>query len=122
MTKTSGLDHYSQYRDGSEQGVFLRNDDGQEYEGYVWGGKTVWPDWVHPRTSAWWTGCLRDFRGTIDYDGVWLDMNEPANLPVATDKWIATRNIVEVNGKRYIDVGSNEWDYPPYAVSLQPFG
>jgi len=111
-------DHYPPYETGKELGVFLKKDDGEEYEGQVWGGLTVWPDWTHPDTGEWWSKWISHFKSIVDFDGLWLDMNEPANLPVATDQWLSTKSVVEVDGKMFVDLGQNKWDFPPYAVSL----
>jgi alpha-glucosidase (family GH31 glycosyl hydrolase) len=110
-------EHYEPYESGSNLGVFLKEDGGREYQGYVWCGKTVWPDWTHHHTAEWWHKCLAKFKETVDFDGLWLDMNEPANLPVASDKWLNTKAVITVNGRRVADLGQNIWDYPPYAVS-----
>jgi alpha-glucosidase (family GH31 glycosyl hydrolase) len=98
----------------------MKADNGSEYEGYVWCGKTVWPDWTHPCTDDWWRDCLATFKKTVDFDGIWLDMNEPANLPVATDKWLSTKSVLNIGGRVLVDLGQNLWDYPPYAVSALP--
>ncbi|WWD21811.1 hypothetical protein CI109_106299 [Kwoniella shandongensis] len=113
---TTKDDLYEQYDTGHESDIFLKNEEGKEYEGYVWCGKTVWPDWTHPRVSQWWYQCLSDFKQIVDFDGLWLDMNEPANLPVASDKWLSTKAVAIVNGRYVADLGQNVWDYPPYAI------
>ena len=117
MTKpTSPNDQYKPYEDGSKLDVFLKRDNHNEYEGQVWGGVTVWPDWSHKNTADWWHTCIADFKKLVDFDGLWLDMNEPANLPQATDKWLSTKAIIKMDGKTLVDMGQNKWDYPPYAV------
>lgn len=71
------------YNRGTERGIFLKNADGSQYEGVVWPGVTVYPDWFHPDTQDWWTEEFSIFynRDTgIDIDGLWIDMNEPANF------------------------------------------
>ena len=110
-------ERYQPYEEGRLQDLFIKNDDGSEYEGQVWGGLTVWPDWTHPKTSSWWSKWLVKLHDMVPFDGVWLDMNEPANLPSATDKWLTTKGMVEIDGKVFVDMGQNKWDYPPYAVS-----
>lgn len=46
----------------------------------VWPGKTVFPDFFNPNISKFWNQGLDDYHKLIDYDGIWLDMNEPATL------------------------------------------
>ncbi|KAJ5167440.1 alpha/beta-glucosidase agdC [Penicillium canariense] len=67
---------------GKEAGVFLtRGDD--LYQGAVWPGVTVYPDWFHPGTQDWWNDEFSRFfsaDGGVDIDGLWIDMNEAANF------------------------------------------
>ena len=46
----------------------------------VWPGKTVFPDFFNPNTSLFWHYGLQSYHDLIKYDGIWLDMNEPAML------------------------------------------
>jgi len=48
--------------------------------GKVWPGKTVFPDFLNPKIKNFWFTGLEDYYRLIKYDGIWLDMNEPANL------------------------------------------
>ena len=48
--------------------------------GKVWPGKTVFPDFLNPKIKKFWFTGLEDYYRLIKYDGIWLDMNEPANL------------------------------------------
>ena len=43
----------------------------------------MFPDWFHPSVQAFWDNEFRIFfnpKDGIDIDGVWIDMNEPANF------------------------------------------
>ena len=46
----------------------------------VWPGKTVFPDFFNPKVNKFWNKGLKDYYNIVYYDGIWLDMNEPANL------------------------------------------
>ena len=48
--------------------------------GKVWPGKTVFPDFMNPKTSKFWNTGLNLYQAQVNFDGIWLDMNEPANL------------------------------------------
>ncbi|GLI81145.1 hypothetical protein PoHVEF18_009517 [Penicillium ochrochloron] len=67
---------------GKEQGVFLTR--GEElYQGAVWPGVTVYPDWFNPGTQEWWDNEFARFfdpTNGVDIDGLWIDMNEAANF------------------------------------------
>lgn len=68
---------YSVYRDGLERDVFCRSGAGEVFEGVVWPGPTVFPDFTDAAARDWWGEQFRAFtdRGVAGY---WHDMNEPA--------------------------------------------
>ncbi|PVD23121.1 hypothetical protein C0Q70_16384 [Pomacea canaliculata] len=54
------------------------SDDGA-IQGYVWPqGKTVYPDFFRPETQRVWQELIVEHRERIAFDGLWIDMNEPA--------------------------------------------
>ena len=66
---------------GDELDIFIKSNYTKEYLiGKVWPGKTVFPDFFHPKISEFWNKGLEDYYNLVNYDGIWLDMNEPANL------------------------------------------
>ncbi|KAL6229393.1 Alpha/beta-glucosidase agdC [Aspergillus navahoensis] len=68
---------------GLERDVFMRKQDGSLYEGAVWPGATVFPDWFHPNTSDYWINefaMFFDAETGVDIDALWIDMNEAANF------------------------------------------
>lgn len=73
---------YNVYADGSAKDVWVKSAGGKVFQGDVWPGACVFPDFTRPETRAWWAGLYRDFVAT-GVDGVWNDMNEPAifNVP-----------------------------------------
>ncbi len=56
---------------------FCKTEAGALYEGRVWPGRTVFPDFVREETRAFWSELVRKHaeRGVA---GIWNDMNEPA--------------------------------------------
>jgi len=74
-------------------GVLL-SEPGQEkcpqrfYEGPVWPGNCVFPDFTMEETRTWWATLYKDFMAQ-GVDGVWNDMNEPA---VFNDTMTANRD------------------------------
>ena len=54
-TPYSSVDNYETYQSGVTQDVFMKYEDGQLYQGVVWPGPTVFPDWTTPNAQAWWT-------------------------------------------------------------------
>lgn len=82
-TPNASVETYETYQTGVEQDVFMRTANGELYEGVVWPGPTVFPDWTAPNAQSWWTAEFARFFGDesgFDVSGIWLDMNEPANF------------------------------------------
>ena len=66
---------------GEELDIFIKSNYTKEnLIGKVWPGKTVFPDFFNPKISEFWNKGLGDYYNLVKYDGIWLDMNEPANL------------------------------------------
>jgi len=62
---------------GLEQNLFITEADGRTpFVGEVWPGRTTYPDFFHPNTSAWWAAQISDFLDEVPYSGLWIDMNE----------------------------------------------
>ncbi len=68
---------------GDKNNVWVRNAQGEIYQGAVWPGMCVFPDFTRPDVRTWWAGLYKDFMG-YGVDGVWNDMNEPAIFNVAS--------------------------------------
>ncbi len=70
---------YDVYLSGSLRNAFARRADGTVYAGEVWPGAAVFPDFLRQDTRAWWAEqhhALFD----VGVDGIWNDMNEPADF------------------------------------------
>ena len=76
---------YSVFDSGSAGDHWVKKADGTVYNGEVWPGQCVFPDYTRPETLEWWAGLYTDFMAK-GIDGVWNDMNEPAvfNVPSKT--------------------------------------
>lgn len=64
---------------------------GQPFEGNVWPGNSVFPDYTIPAVRQWWSGLYHHFLAQ-GIDGVWNDMNEPSvfngpKLTMPEDNW-----------------------------------
>jgi len=65
------------YASGAGRGVFVGAVGGGPFEGDVWPGRCVWPDFTNADARRWWGDLTARFvRGGAD--GVWNDMNEPS--------------------------------------------
>ncbi|KAG8896761.1 hypothetical protein FRC00_005310 [Tulasnella sp. 408] len=71
--------NYGAFDRGVKDGAFMKFPNGTLYQGVVWPGLTVYPDWFHPKATDYWTGEIKRFfdpKTGIDIDGLWIDMNE----------------------------------------------
>ena len=73
-------DSYYPYERGTELDVWIKNPDGTRYLGKQWPGYAVFPDYFQPNTQSWWTEVFSNFSQVIDFDGIWLDLNEPSSF------------------------------------------
>lgn len=76
-------DNYSVYRSGTTGDHWVKTADGKPFQGNVWPGPCVFPDYTRPETRAWWADLYQDFLAE-GIDGVWNDMNEPSVFDVVS--------------------------------------
>lgn len=70
---------YSVYDTGLARDVFVHNLNGSLFEGRVWPGMCVFPDFASSDVRRWW-GSLYSDLAAKGVSGFWNDMNEPAIL------------------------------------------
>lgn len=68
------------YEQGLKRNVFVKDALGENFIGKVWPGKTAFVDFFHPNSSQYWSDMLGILYQNIQFDGVWLDMNELSNF------------------------------------------
>jgi len=68
---------YFAWREGTLGDHWVESAAGTPWNGAVWPGRCVWPDFTREATRAWWAGMVRDFVAH-GIDGLWNDMNEPS--------------------------------------------
>ncbi len=56
---------------------------GEVFNGAVWPGQCIFPDYTNHEVRKWWAGLYKPFI-SLGIDGVWNDMNEPAVFAVAS--------------------------------------
>nr|CAD7427821.1 unnamed protein product [Timema monikensis] len=94
---------YPPYDEGLKLGIFVKNSSGQPFIGKVWNPvDTVWPDFTHPKTVDYWLNQLKSMHDKFQFDGAWIDMNEPSNF------WSGSTRGCE----------NNSLDYPPYTPGV----
>ncbi len=87
------------FRQGRDDGRFLKDADGRPLLGVVWPGRAAFPDFTDPATREWWAGL---YKGLLDagVSGVWHDMNEPTSIALWGDRTLppGTRHVAEGRG------------------------
>ena len=68
---------YEVAESGLRAGIYCLNPEGKPYVGFVWPGRTWFPDYSLPEGRDWWAGYAKQFR-EWGFHGAWLDMNDPA--------------------------------------------
>ncbi len=70
-------DGYEVYLSGKKIDAFAKKPNGEDFEGYVWPGKCVFPDFLKNGVREWWSEKHKALF-EVGVDGIWNDMNEPA--------------------------------------------
>lgn len=97
--------NYPIYNEAVQNNYFIKNKDGNDYEGYCWPGPALYPDFLNPAVREWWSSKFNPefFPGFTDGNvGIWNDMNEPSvfNGPEMS----APRDVVHMNGIEHRDI------------------
>ncbi|KAF2098633.1 putative sucrase-isomaltase [Rhizodiscina lignyota] len=77
------LNDSKSYDNGLKYDVFIKHANGTIFVAAMWPGASSWVDWLHPNAQRFWTGEVMSFfnpKSGIDLDGIWIDMNDPANF------------------------------------------
>lgn len=70
-------EHYVVYQQGMEHDYFCRYKNGELFNGNVWPGACVFPDFSRGQARSWWANMHQALLNP-GVDGLWTDMNEPA--------------------------------------------
>lgn len=73
---------YVPYDEGIRDDIFIKdNSTNLPFNGKVWNlGSTVFPDFTHPKANEYWYKMMKKMHDEFEYDGAWIDMNEPSNF------------------------------------------
>ncbi|KAG7165583.1 Lysosomal alpha-glucosidase-like 2 [Homarus americanus] len=108
------MENYGPASRGKEADAFIKwqrpeyvpkdqpRDAGEYLVGSMWGNQpALYPDFLRPATQSWWVNEFKTFHQSVPFDAVWLDMNEPTNYNVSTQRSLKCPT-------------SSSLDYPPY--------
>ncbi len=74
--------HFDLYQEGLALNAYIKISalDHNPLVGVTWPGYSVWVDFVNPTAVEFWETCLTRLYKEVEFDGLWLDMNEPSNF------------------------------------------
>ncbi len=75
---------------GQAADIFCQNPEGQAFVGFVWPGRTWFPDFSLPEGRDWWAANVKQFR-EAGFDAAWLDMNDPSTGAAELDDMLFQR-------------------------------
>jgi alpha-glucosidase len=97
-------DDFPLYREGRDEGHFLKLPDGKEVNAVVWPGLVGFPDFSDPSVRDWWAD---QYPALLDQGvaGIWHDMCEPAVFAAGVDASLplATRHDLEGQGGDHVE-------------------
>ncbi|XP_030743202.2 maltase-glucoamylase, intestinal-like [Echinops telfairi] len=95
LTKDELAGTYMPYELGQKMKIWINNSDGATPAvGKAWPpGDSVFPDFTNPLTTEWWIRLCTEFKNVIDYDGIWIDMNEPSNFATGQQPGCVNNNL-----------------------------
>ncbi|VDI02413.1 lysosomal alpha-glucosidase [Mytilus galloprovincialis] len=72
--------NYGPYDLGIKMDIFIKDSQGKPLIGKVWPGDVVFPDFTNNRSFDYWTQFVKSFHDKVQFDGMWIDMNEISNF------------------------------------------
>ncbi|KAI8812796.1 glycosyl hydrolases family 31-domain-containing protein [Cladochytrium replicatum] len=71
---------YAVYQEAKEQGLFVKNKDNNDFDGWCWPGSSSWLDYTNPAARKYWADrfSFEKYQDTTASLYIWNDMNEPS--------------------------------------------
>ena len=92
------------FKDADSKDLFVKNKDGQPFDGWCWPGSSSYLDVTDGRVRDWWADrfSLANYKGSTNNLYIWNDMNEPSvfNGPEITMQ----KDNLHMNGAEHRDV------------------
>ncbi|KAJ7295993.1 hypothetical protein O6H91_Y150800 [Diphasiastrum complanatum] len=73
-------DGYWVHKEATEEGYYVKDVQGRDYDGWCWPGSSSYLDMVNPAIRSWWADkfSLSSYKGSTPILYIWNDMNEPS--------------------------------------------
>ncbi|KAH0938178.1 hypothetical protein HID58_005639 [Brassica napus] len=113
---------YGVYQRGMANDVFIKYE-GKPFLAQVWPGAVHFPDFLNPKTVAWWGEEIRRFHELVPIDGLWIDMNEVSNFCTGLCTIPKGKKCPTGEGPGWIccldckNITKTRWDEPPYKIN-----
>lgn len=113
---------YGVYQRGISNDVFIKYE-GEPYIAQVWPGAVNFPDFLNPKTVAWWVDEIRRFHELVPVDGLWIDMNEVSNFCTGLCTIPEGKQCPTGVGPGWVccldckNITKTRWDDPPYKIN-----
>lgn len=91
---------YGVYESGLEADYYVKTETGSPYVGKVWPGDSVFPDFLRSEVREWW-GEQHQALTDLGIDGIWNDMNEPADMSTETKTLPETCQHLDDQGEKH---------------------
>lgn len=77
IKRTAG---YHIHTEATEKGLYIKNKDGGDFNGWCWPGDSSYLDFTNPDVRSWWADqfALDKYSGSTHNLYTWNDMNEPS--------------------------------------------
>jgi len=71
---------YKIHEEAEKLGLYVKNKDGNDFDGWCWPGSSSWLDYMDPAIQDWWANkfSFSEYLGTTSSMYYWNDMNEPS--------------------------------------------
>ncbi|GAB4835531.1 Probable glucan 1,3-alpha-glucosidase [Ancistrocladus abbreviatus] len=73
-------DSYFIHKEATEKGLYVKDANGKDYDGWCWPGSSSYLDMLSPEVRAWWADkfSYENYVGSTPSLYIWNDMNEPS--------------------------------------------
>eukprot|EP00697_Spironema_sp_BW2_P001010 gnl/Spiro4/1137_TR599_c0_g1_i1.p1 gnl/Spiro4/1137_TR599_c0_g1~~gnl/Spiro4/1137_TR599_c0_g1_i1.p1 ORF type:complete len:615 (-),score=96.65 gnl/Spiro4/1137_TR599_c0_g1_i1:23-1867(-) len=73
-------DGYYVHKDATSEGVYVKNKDNADFDGWCWPGSSSWIDFTKPAGRDFWVKKFApsEYKGSTEFLYTWIDMNEPS--------------------------------------------